>query len=188
MIAVVEHPSSIESISNRAISSLEDWLGEPPDGTEWVDGCLIEKSVMNSTTGRTVARLSRLWGDYKDSSGQGGEVYVETPCYTGRQGRRPDLAYLPPDLVVQYGNFTTLPQSFTLIAEVVSPTDEAEVIFNKVNEYLQSGCLEVWLVLPVSNWVAVFTSGQKCLFTIGDVASTQLVLPGFSVSVDELLC
>lgn len=57
----------------------------------------------------------------------------------------------------------------------------------KVNEYLQSGCQEVWLVLPESQWIMVLTGQQRFLFTMGEVVNTQTVLKGFSVAVDELL-
>jgi Uma2 family endonuclease len=79
---------------------------------ELVDGQLVEKNGMTLKTGKIQSRLSRYWGDYKDSSGQGGEAYVEVPCRTNQQIRRPDVAYLTPELVAQFGNLATLPQSF----------------------------------------------------------------------------
>jgi Uma2 family endonuclease len=167
--------------------SLEDWLLAPPDRTEWVDGNIVEKNGMTAKHGRIQARLSARWIHYKDSSDQGGEVYVETPCRTIGRGRSPDVAYLTPDLVAQFGDFTTLPQSFSLIAEIVSPTDRAEEVFAKVKEYLQSGCQEVWLVLPESQWVLVITQEQQILYGNGDTAKTQKELQGFSVAVDDLL-
>ncbi|MEH2079061.1 MAG: Uma2 family endonuclease [Nostoc sp.] len=113
--------------------------------------------------------------------------YTEVPCRTSKQGRRPDVAYLTPELVAQFGNVPTLPQSFPLIAEIVSPTDLAEELFLKAQEYLQSGCEEVWLVFPESWLVFVMTDNQVCGFKAGDVVGTQKVLLGFSVAVDELL-
>jgi Uma2 family endonuclease len=80
-----------------------------------------------------------------------------------------------------------LPQSFPLIAEIVSPTDIAEDVFLKAQEYLQSGCEEVWLVFPESRLVLVMTQNQIVGFKAGEVVSTQKVLLGFSVAVDELL-
>jgi hypothetical protein len=52
---------------------------------------------------------------------------------------------------------------------------------------LQSGGEEVWLVFPESRWIIVTTHNQRLVFTSGEVISTQTVLPGFSVVVDELL-
>jgi Uma2 family endonuclease len=167
--------------------SLEDFMANPPECMEWVDGQIAEKNGMTVKHSRIQSRLDRSWGNYKDSSGQGGEVYVEVPCRTDRRVRRPDVAYLTPELVAQYGDVPTLPQSPPLIAEIVSPTDSAEEIFLKAQEYLDSGCLEVWIVFPESRWILIVTQTQKLTFNQGSTVSTQLVLAGFSVAVEELL-
>jgi Uma2 family endonuclease len=180
--------------------TLEDWMRNPPEHTEWVDGKLVDKYPMEWVDDKLVEkpgmtlkhsriqlRLGRYWGMYMDSSGQGGEVYVEVPCRTNKQGRVPDVAYLTPELVTQFGDAATLPQSFPLIAEIVSPTDVAEDVFLKAQEYLQSSCEEVWLVFPESRLVLVMTQSQILGFKSGEAVSTQKVLLGFSVAVDELL-
>ncbi len=180
--------------------TLEDWMRNPPDRMEWVDGKLVEKDLIDwgdeqlvEKSGMTLkhsriqARLVRYWGTYMASSGQRGEVYTEVPCRTNKQGRVSNVAYLTPELVAQFGDAATLPQSFPLIAEIVSPTDIAEDVFLKAQEYLQSGCEEVWLVFPSSRLVLVMTQNQIVGFRAGEVVSTQKVLLGFSVAVDELL-
>ncbi|MEZ2237382.1 Uma2 family endonuclease [Microcoleus sp.] len=167
--------------------SLEDFIASPPDDMEWVDGQIAEKNGMTVKHSRIQSRLDYSWRSYKNSSGQGGEVYTEVPCRTDRRVRRPDVAYLTPELVAQFGDVPTLPQSPLLVAEIVSPTDIAEDIFLKAQEYLDSGCLEVWIVFPESRWILIMTQNQKLAFNSGDVISTQLVLLGFSVAVDELL-
>ncbi|HAJ59965.1 MAG TPA: hypothetical protein DCP31_12475 [Cyanobacteria bacterium UBA8543] len=188
------------SVHQSQILSLEDWMENPPVGTEWVDGKLIDKhsrewidGELVEKNGRTLkhsriqVNLSFSWKSYKDSSGQGGEVYTDVPCRTNKQGREPDVAYLTPELVTQYGDAKVLPQSFPLSAEIVSPTDLAEDVIAKAQEYLQSGGEEVWLVFPESRWIIVTTQNKRVVFTSGEVISTQTVLPGFSVAVDELL-
>ena len=167
--------------------ALEEFTVAPPDNMELVDGQLVEKNGMTLKTGKIQSRLSRYWGDYKDSSGQGGEAYVEVPCRTNRQIRRPDVAYLTPELVAQFGNLATLLQSFPLISEIVSPTDIAEDIFLKAQEYLESSCQEVWLVFPDSRLIFVMTQNQILTFRSGDTASTQQILIGFRIDVDRLL-
>ena len=182
------------------ILSLEDWLENPPSSTEWVDGKLIDKHLMDwvdeevVTKSRMTLKHSRIqgnlyfyWRSYKDSSGQGGEVYTEAPCRTNKLGRSPDVAYLTPELVTQYGDAKVLPQSFPLSAEIVSPTDFAEDVIAKAQEYLHSGGEEVWLVFPENHWIIVNTQNQRLIFTSGEVVSTQIILLGFSVTVDDLL-
>jgi len=167
--------------------SLEDFIACPADDMEWVDGQISEKNGMTVKHSRIQSRLDYFWRSYKISSGQGGEVYTEVPCRTDRRVRRPDVAYLTAELVAEYGDVPTLPQSPPLIAEIVSPTDIAEDIFLKAQEYLDSGCLEVWIVFPESRWIMIVTQTQKLTFNLGSTISTQLVLAGFSVAVEELL-
>ena len=173
--------------NNPKILSLEDWMQNPPDGTEWVDGELVEKTGMTLKHSEVQSSLSFYWRSYKDSSGQGGKVYTEVPCRTNKQGRSPDVAYLTPELVAQYGDAKVLPQSFPLSAEIISPTDFAEDVIAKAQEYLQSSGEEVWLVFPENRWVIVVTQESRQIFISGEVVSTKKVLPGFSVAVDELL-
>ena len=167
--------------------SLEEFLQNPPAHMEWVDGEVVEKNGMTLKHGRIQSRLDRYWGNYKDNHNLGGETYTEAPCRTKKQVRRPDVAYLTPELLTQLGEPKVLPQSFPLIAEIISPTDLAEDVFAKANEYLESGCQEVWLVLPESQWIVILTQQQRCLFTVGEEIRTQVILPGFSITVEQLL-
>ncbi len=165
--------------------SLEEFIDRPTEGVEWVDGQLVEKTGMTLLHSKIQSRLDYSWRNHMISSGQGGEVYTEALCRTLKQGRRPDVAYLTPELS-QYANAAALPQSFPLIAEIASPDDSGEDLFAKAKEYLESGCLEVWLVFPVSRWIIVITNDKHLLLTMGETACTQIILPGFSVAIDEL--
>ncbi|MFH7030868.1 MAG: Uma2 family endonuclease [Heteroscytonema crispum UTEX LB 1556] len=167
--------------------SLDDFLNHSTELMEWVDGQVIEKTGMTLRHGQTQARLSYYWRNYMLSSGQGGEVYTETLCRTNKQGRRPDVSYLTPELLTQNANATFLPQSFPLIAEIASPDDSGEELFAKAKEYLESGSQEVWLVYPESLWIIIITAEKHLLLTLGETVSTQIVLPNFSVALDELL-
>lgn len=175
-------------ISNSPkILSLEDWVQNPPDSTEWVNSELVEKTGMTLKHSEVQGNLYFYWRSYKDSSGQGGKVYTDVPCRTNKQGRSPDVAYLTPELVAQYGDVKVLPQSFPLSAEIVSQTDLAEDVIAKSQEYLQSSGQEVWLVYPENRWIIVATEESRKIFISGEVVSTQKVLLGFSIPVDELL-
>jgi Uma2 family endonuclease len=167
--------------------TLEDFLANPRDRAEWVDGQLVNKTEMTAKTGRIQARLAFYWRSFFLSSHQGGEVYTETPCRTVGRVRCPDVAYLTPDLVAEHGDFKVLPHSFSLIAEVVSPTDIAEEVFLKVREYLASEGQEIWVIFPESQWVFVVTAEQQVLYGPGDAARTTKVLPGSQVAVSDLI-
>ena len=169
------------------VISLEQFLVKPPDRMEWVDGNLVEKTGMTFKHGLAQSKLSTSWRNYKESSGQGGEVLTEVLCRTNKQGRRPDVAYITPELLPQSGNFTAFSQSFPLIAEVASPEDSGEELFAKAREYLESGCLEIWLLFPEARLIFVNAGERWQLFNADELVETQRVLAGFSVAVSELL-
>lgn len=183
----VEETALLATATVQDNLTIEDFMANPPDNMEWVDRQLVEKNDMTLKTGRIQSNLSYLWKSYKISSGQGGEVYTEAPCRTNQQVRRPDVAYLTPELVAQFGDVPTLPQSFPLVAEIVSPTDIAEDVFLKAQEYLASSCQEVWIVFPDSHLVFVVNHNQILGFRAGETVKTQQVLADFSIAVDELL-
>jgi Uma2 family endonuclease len=176
----------LEATADGQAPSLEEFLRIPAENMEWVDGEFVEKNV-TLRHGLVQARLTSEWRSYKQSSGQGGEVFTEAPCRTLTQGRRPDVAYATPAFVAQIGTAAAAPQSFPLIAEIVSPTDEAEMIFAKAQEYLRSGCEEVWIVMPENRYVFVITAEKRLWFAAGETVSTQVVLPGLTIAVDDLL-
>ena len=179
---------AITTLKDVQFLPFEDFIVSPPEHTEWVDGKLVEKTGMTYKHGLAQGKLIRYWGDYIISSGQGGEICVETLCRTSKQARRPDVAYISAGLLEQSGtSFTILTQSFPLIAEVASPDDSAEELFAKSKEYLESGFQEVWLLFPESRLVLINTQNQWQLFNTNEVVSTQTVLTGFSVAVADLL-
>jgi Uma2 family endonuclease len=145
------HPESEQG----KVIPLEEFLVKPADRMEWVDGNLVKKTGMTFKHSLAQSKLARFWGNYKDSSGQGGEVLTEVLCRTSKQGRRPDVAYITPELLPESGNFTAFFQSFPLIAEVASPEDSGEDLFAKAQEYLESGCLEVWLLFPEARLINI---------------------------------
>ncbi|MBO1350197.1 MAG: Uma2 family endonuclease [Hormoscilla sp. GUM202] len=113
--------STIVSKESEVIT-LDDYMRNPPD-MEWVDGQLLEKNGMTTKHGRIQGNLYFHWRNYKVSSGQGGQVYVDAPCRTVERGRKPDVAYLTSELLEQFGEPAVFPQSFPLIGEIISPTD-----------------------------------------------------------------
>jgi Uma2 family endonuclease len=177
----------LNTLENSLEISLDEWVKNPPsDGSEWVNGNLIEKTGMTLQHSRVQSRVGRLWGNHAENSGIGGEVYTEVPCHTLDRGRRPDVAYLTPELFAEYGNLSTLPQSFPLIAEIVSPTDIANEVFAKANEYLRSGCQEVWLIFGEERLLVVLTQESRKIYVADEIVAS-LVLTGFSTTVNALL-
>ena len=141
--------------------SLEDFMANPPEQMEWVDGRLVEKTGMTPKPPRIQSIMNRYWGNCATGSGQGGEVYIELRCRTKEPGRRPDASYLTAELLQQFGDAPAWPQSPPLIAEIASPNDSADDFLAKVDEYLESGCEGVWLVFPESRRGLIIPKNQS---------------------------
>ncbi|MEO0647393.1 MAG: Uma2 family endonuclease [Cyanobacteria bacterium J06650_10] len=186
-MATITKESTTDSPVSTSPDSLEAWMENPVEGKEWVDGQLVEKTDVTLTHSKIQGNLYYCWRQYQEEKTLGGQVYTEVPCQTKKQGRKPDVAYLSQELLEKYGESKTLPQSFPLSAEVVSPTDLAEDVYAKAYEYLESGGEEVWIIFPETKRVVVVTEAGEQTFSAGEIARTQIVLKGFCISVDQLL-
>ncbi|BAQ65682.1 Uma2 family endonuclease [Geminocystis sp. NIES-3709] len=174
------------TVITKPTFTLDDFLANPPNHQEWIDGELKETTGMTIRHSKIQAKLARLWGNYVNDSQQEGEIYTELPCKTLKQGRRPDVCYLTSELVKNYSNAPSLPQSPPLIAEIASPADSAEDLFAKANEYLASGAEEVWLVLPENEKVIIIILDRTLVFSNDDIVTTQKVLTGFNITINDL--
>ena len=73
-----------------------------------------------------------------------------------------------------------------LAVEVVSPTDRASKIADKVANYLLAGTL-LWYVYPDEQQIKVYKSGQPArTLGIDDVLDGDRVLPGFKLVVKDI--
>lgn len=185
MVAAQSRSSSLPATELPAQSenSLRMFIEAPVDRAEWIDGQIVEKTGMTVKHGVVQGRLSHLWTAHADSIQANGLVCVEAPCCTLRQVRRPDMAFITAESLTKHGQPATFPQSFPLIAEIISPTDFAEAMFAKAQEYLESGCQEVWLVMPEVQ----MTSSKHLWFTANETVTTQTVLEGFQITVQDLV-
>ncbi|PDW04468.1 Uma2 family endonuclease [Candidatus Viridilinea mediisalina] len=102
--------------------------------------------------------------------------------------RSPDCSYVQASRVPAEGvpeGFWPIPPD--LAVEVVSPSDNAEELQQKVQEYLAAGSALVWVVYPRTRQVIAHTpDGLARSFGAEDTLSHAQVLPGFSLVVKEL--
>lgn len=73
-----------------------------------------------------------------------------------------------------------------IAVEVLSPLDSASEVHEKAEQWLASGCAEVWLVDPRRQVASICTRSDAalCLQAVQVLASE--LLPGFALSVTEL--
>jgi len=170
----------------------EDLLGLPDDGRrfELVRGKLRVMAPVNFRHGRFVAWLVRQVGDFVDTNALG-VVGTETGFVLAR---RPDIV-LAPDIAFVQADRVPLPadqDSYAELApdlaiEVLSPSNRAQEMVDKVLLYLEAGTRLVWVFDPNREAVAVHTPDRLARTLLADdVLDGGDVLPGFSLPVAEL--
>jgi Uma2 family endonuclease len=98
-----------------------------------------------------VPRLARL----------GGKVFTEASVSTRIGVLVADVAWLSPATWNELRTETPLSRAPDLCIEIVSPSNSRKELEEKVAAYLAAGALEVWLVLPKSKRVQVFTQAGE---------------------------
>jgi Uma2 family endonuclease len=101
--------------------------------------------------------------------------------------RAPDVAFVCAQRVprrIPRGYFDGAPD---LAVEVLSPEDRASEVMAKVQDWLEAGCREVWVVDPKTQTVSVHRSRNETLILhAADRLISDALLPGFSLSVAEI--
>ena len=170
--------------------SLEDFLrlyADIEDGYkyEWNNGQIEKTKSMNQEQGTIQDILMRLF--CKTKTFQDGGLYLaETDMKTSAtQLRRPDLAiYLAHqrDKIAKGEN-----QIAAWIGEIISDSDNANKINEKVAEYFKAGVQVVWNIYPASNQIFVYTAVDEVTICQGErICSGQPALDDFEISVAAL--
>lgn len=119
-----------------------------------------------------------------------GQMLFKLPLPADRN-RRPDVAFVPYSVwprtrpLPNTNAWNVLP---SLCVEVVSPTDLAEEVMTKVNEYLTAGVRLVWVVYPVLQMVIAFDSPTSAkVYGRTDDVPADPVVPGFTFKLADLI-
>lgn len=101
--------------------------------------------------------------------------------------RQPDVSVLSKDRIQSTGADEYFEGAPELAVEIVSPSDSAEDLQIKVDQYLSAGAKQVWILYPKTKSVHVFRSGG--FYATYDETQTLTggdLLPQFSVKVADL--
>jgi Uma2 family endonuclease len=128
---------------------------------------------------RNLLRHFALTDTYKS----GAELAVETDMETvTEQIRRPDIS-LRSDKQIWDGDFSLA--EFAI--EIISPSDNFNRVFDKVDEYFEAGMKVLWHIIPEQKAVQVFYSPNLMTVCTGDTeVSAAPVAPDFKMTVNEI--
>lgn len=155
-----------------------------------VRGVVVREPPAGFEHGRMDVRIAYQLHGFVEEHGLGMVVGAETGFVLQRDPptvRAPDAAFvaearIPSERVEGY-----FPGPPDLAVEVVSPSNRAGEIQDKVEDYLSAGTRLVWVIYPERRTVAVHASLAEARFLRdGDVLDGGDVLPGLRLEVGEL--
>lgn len=159
---------------------------------EVIDGRVVEKPAMGVFEGMVAAWLVRLMLTAGEVNRLGLVVhevlFVLDPAR--KLKRRPDLAFVSYERWPRRSPRPTgdawgvIPD---LAVEVVSPSNTADEVIDKLEEYFRAGVRLVWVIYPVRQKLYVYTSPTAVrILQPGDDLDGGAVIPGFRVPVRAL--
>ena len=180
------------SITTQQLMTAEDFWQLPDNGMhhELIDGEVFETMPPGGVHGSIAVILATLLRIWLKQQG-GGYVGVEAGFILRRNPdkvRGPDISYVRAERIPPSG----VPEGFwefapDLAVEVVSPTETAEEVREKVRDFLAAGTAVVWVVYPRSREVIVhLPDGTAQTFGEQTVLTVSTILPNFSCRVAEL--
>jgi len=128
--------------------------------------------------------VARLMGNFVEER-KLGRVFLETGYQlTTETVRIPDVSFLPADRMSSLDLDKRIQGAPALAMEVVSPTDLAEELTQKVRQYLAAGAKAVWVFYAKAGEVQVFRAdGSFLVRHEPEVLEEPDVLPGFSLDL-----
>jgi len=172
----------------------EDMLRMPDEGAgfELVNGELKELN-MSAKSWRVGGRLYNAVENHCHANTLGWVFPQETGfrCHAIDRGRvrKPDTAYIALDRMTREeyerdGYIEIVPD---LVAEVISPSDNARDLEAKIEEWFEMGVKLLWEVYPESNTLRVHRpDGTITLLRATDTLTAPDLLPGFKCPIADL--
>ncbi|MCI0641386.1 MAG: Uma2 family endonuclease [Gemmataceae bacterium] len=155
---------------------------------ELVRGEVIELSVPKRLHGSVCGRIGTRLGVFSQQKRFGDVVTNDAGLLLERDPdtvRGPDIAFFAEELDTESADsYSEMPP--LLAVEVLSPTDLAEAVFEKISQYLASGVKLVWIVNPKNRTVTVHRTDKPLrVFHENDTITGEEFLAGFRCQVAE---
>ncbi len=158
---------------------------------ELVRGELRDVTPSGFEHGAIALEIGAIIRNYVRSKNLGIALAAETGFVLEREPdtvRAPDVSFVSASkLAGEFDRKRFLEQAPDLAVEIISPSDTASDVQEKVDDYLKSGVKLIWLGYPSRQEVVEYRSRQEVrILSLNDQLDGWQVLPGFSHSIKEL--
>jgi Uma2 family endonuclease len=157
---------------------------------ELVKGVLHEMSPSGKRHGLITSKLHYLLASYVYSKKLGQLTAAETGFKISTNPdtvKAPDIAFISNEKLKEDDNLDgysmVMPE---LVVEVNSPYDVYNEIIDKVNDWLQAGVKEVWVVEPKSKTVVIHNINKVRILKSYEELTSEAILPEFKCKVWEI--
>lgn len=160
-------------------------------GFELVDGELVEVPV-SVPAGITTSRILMIAGTWCESRNLGIWLPPDTGirCFADdpNRVRKPDACFIRRErLTTAAMEAPYFPVAPDLAVEVLSPTDLAYAVDDKVQEYLDAGIPIIWIINPERRIARIHRRGSITGVFETDELEAEPVLPGFRCKLADVL-
>lgn len=182
------------SVTIERPATVDDLLQLESEGKsyELVYGVLMEVPSMSFRESRVATRLSTPLDLFITKQDLGIVLDSEAKYRLARDPdlvRRPDVSFVSwqrlPGRRIPAEDVVDFPPD--LAVEIISPTNRATVIEQKIEDYFANGVRLVWVVYPDQKHVYVYDAPNKCrILQPGDTLDGGNLLPGFRLTLTDL--
>ena len=171
--------------------TVDDLAAFPDDGKhrELSDGRLVEWEVTTAQHGWLLSTLCNFVDsfafEHQLGMAIGGDPLVRI-LGSKVTARGPDVAFfarhrLPSDLTA-----STMADAPDFVIEILSPTDRAGEVQDKVRDWLRAGVRLLWYINPETGTTVVYHGGTITYVDQDEVLDGRDVLPGFTLRLRDL--
>lgn len=157
---------------------------------ELIEGELVEVSPASGSHGRIGMRIGWRLMELADAAGLGDVFNADTGFILRRDPDTvlsPGVSFVRSERLSSQDENSFLELAPDLAVEVISPSNTAREISDKVMMYLDAGSTLVWVVEPVRRIVTVYRSDRTArILSDSDTLDGGDVLPGFSLPVADI--
>lgn len=166
-------------------------LNLPNKRTELVRGVLVVREPAGFQHGDVAMRFAGRIFAHVDAFRHGRVFAAETGFTLFRKPdtvRAPDVAFIRAERIPNPAPRGFAEMAPDLVVEVLSPDDRAGEVRDKVDDWLQAGCLLVWVLDPERRRGRAYRpDGSEVALGEDDAFDGEDVLPGFRCAVKDLL-
>ena len=172
-------------IRKMSVERFRQWRSSDGWKYDWNNGEISKYKKMVTEEQRYIVQ-NLLDAFYeKGLNKQGGLIPESEMAYDDKRYRIPDMAYYTREQTKAAANGKHTISSFVI--EILSNTDFAKDIENKLWEYFDEGVQVVWHIMPYRKIVKVYTSPRHVsICTDNDICSAKPALPDFEITVAQI--